>query len=316
MNRRSILRFSTMGLALSLLSGCGRFANSKKVFMGYTQVELNDAYNQDLWAHPGFERTIESYGEISRKVKDKYAFSTHHYGQKASEVLDVFSPTAAVAAPIHVFIHGGAWRLLSKDTSAGPAPVFVERGGIYVALNFDNIPDVTLPGMVEQCRQALSWIYRNAEQLGGDRDRITLSGHSSGAHLAAVMLSTDWTRYGAPKDLIKGAVLISGMCDLTAPMLSFRGDYLKLSPAETIAYSPVHFISEITCPVFIAWGEHESPEFKRQSITFAQALDEAGRLMGKIELAGLDHFQAALELNDQKSQISYVALRQMGLVPA
>lgn len=313
MHRRNFLNFSFLTLSMGSIGACVSFASDKKVFMDYTQSELDDAYNQDVWAHPGFERTIQSYGDISQHVKKKYSFKTFSYGNKPSEVLDVFSPSDAGVAPIHVFIHGGAWRLLSKDTSSGPAPVFVERGGIYVALNFDNIPATTLAGMVEQCRSALLWVYRNAEKIGGDPNRITLSGHSSGAHLAGVMLTTDWSRYGVPKKLIQSAVLISGLCELEAPMLSFRANYLRLSPAETYAFSPIHFVSAVSCPVFIAWGQDESPEFKRQSITFAQALQSAGRLQGSLELQGIDHLQAVLELNDPQSSVARVALRQMGL---
>lgn len=313
MHRRNFLNFSLLTLSIGSIGACVSFASDKKVFMDYTQSELDDAYNQDVWAHPGFERTIQSYGDISQRVKTKYSFKTFSYGNASSEVLDVFSPSYVGTAPIHVFIHGGAWRSLSKDTSAGPAPVFVARDGIYVAINFDNIPATTLAGMVEQCRSALLWVYRNAEKLGGDRNRITLSGHSSGAHLAGVMLTTDWSRYGVPNKLIKGAVLISGMCDLEAPMISFRANYLKLSPAETFAFSPIHFVSDISCPVFVAWGQYESPEFKRQSITFAQALKSAGRLQGSLELPGIDHFEAVLELNDPQSAVARIALRQMGL---
>lgn len=313
MHRRRFLNLSLLTFSIGSLGACASSSPSKKVFMGYTQSELDDAYNQDVWAHPGFERTIQSYGDISERVKRKYAFKTFSYGGKASEVLDVFAPDDAIAAPIHVFIHGGAWRSLSKDTSSGPAPVFVTRGGIYIALNFDNIPATTLAGMVEQCRSALLWVYRNAEKIGGDRNRITLSGHSSGAHLAGVMLTTEWSRYGVPNKLIQGAVLISGMCDLEAPMLSFRANYLKLTPTETYAFSPIHFVSKISCPVFVVWGQHESPEFKRQSITFAQALKSAGRLQGSLELAGIDHLEAALELNDPKSVVANIALRQMDL---
>ncbi|MGJ3439468.1 alpha/beta hydrolase [Pseudomonas sp. Je.1.5.c] len=314
MNRRKFLGFSAIGACFGMLQGCTSFRGSDhKVFLNYTQGELDDAYNQDVWAHPGFEKTIKSYGEISELVKKQFKFITLQYGNKKSEVMDVFTVDTERPAPIHVFIHGGAWRSLSKDSSAGPAPVFVDRGGIYIALNFDNIPDTTLSGMIEQCRMALSWIYNNAETFGGDRDQITLSGHSSGAHLVGVMLTTDWSRYGAPKELVKGAVVISGMCDLTAPMLSFRGKYLNLTAAQAYAYSPINFVSEITCPVFVAWGEHESPEFKRQSLAFAQALKTSGVLQGQLQFRGLDHLQAALELNDPRSRVSEVTLSQMGL---
>jgi arylformamidase len=58
--------------------------------------------------------------------------------------------------------------------------------------------------MVDSCRTAAAWAVRNAEALGGDPGRVFLAGHSSGAHLAACVLATDWTTYGLPRDVIRG----------------------------------------------------------------------------------------------------------------
>jgi arylformamidase len=311
MDRRSFLNASALSLSMGLLWGCSRSASkSDNVFLHYDQAALDAAYDQNVWAHPGFEQTIASYGIISDQVKAQYPFVTVNYGDKPSEQMDIFKVAGAIQAPIHVFIHGGAWKALSKDTSAGPAPVFVGNNIIFVAINFDNLPLTTLSGMIEQCRTALKWVYLNAASVGGDPHNITLSGHSSGAHLAAVMLTTDWRRYQVPQDFIKGAVLISGMCDLKAPVLSSRGAYLKLSDDEVRAFSPVNHLERVQCQVFVAWGEHESPEFKRQSMEMAQALKERGRLQGAAVLPGLDHFQAALELNDAESLLAKVAIDQ------
>ena len=66
--------------------------------------------------------------------------------------------------------------------------------------------------MAEQVRRALAWVYRNAASFGGDPERIYVGGQSSGAHLTAVALTTDWAgEYGLSVDPIRGALCASGM---------------------------------------------------------------------------------------------------------
>ena len=99
--------------------------------------------------------------------------------------------------PIHVHIHGGGWRALTKDDVSFLAPVFTNAGAIYVALNFSVIPAVRLPDMVAQAQRAICWLHGNAHSFGGDPSRIHLSGHSAGAHMASVLLTTNWpARFG------------------------------------------------------------------------------------------------------------------------
>ena len=59
---------------------------------------------------------------------------------------------------------------------------------------FDNVSEVPLPAMIEQCREAIDWTVRNAASFGGDPDRVYLAGHSSGAHLASCVLLGDGRR--------------------------------------------------------------------------------------------------------------------------
>jgi len=80
-----------------------------------------------------------------------------------------------------------------------------------------------LDQMVDQVRAAVAWLYRHADQIGGDRNRIFVSGHSSGAHLAAAVATTDWkARFGLPQDVVKGALCCSGIYDLEPVRLSAR----------------------------------------------------------------------------------------------
>ena len=89
--------------------------------------------------------------------------------------------------------------------AAYPAEMFVAAAAHYIAIDFLNVTQTggDLMPMAKQCRDAVAWVYKNAASFGGDPNRIYLSGHSSGAHLAGVVLVTDWEKdYGLPKDVI------------------------------------------------------------------------------------------------------------------
>ncbi|MBV8718539.1 MAG: alpha/beta hydrolase [Chloroflexi bacterium] len=168
----------------------------KKVFLDYTQEELDRAYDQRTWARNA-EALIALRLMMSAQTRKRLTFTSHSYGPDPDETLDVF-PSAAANAPIAIFIHGGAWRTGTKEDVSFVAEAFAPAGVHCVILNFDNIAKARMPDMI--CRGVV-WTYRNAKNLGGDSGRMYVLGHSSGAHLCNVMLTTDWARYGMPARL-------------------------------------------------------------------------------------------------------------------
>ncbi|WP_108259259.1 alpha/beta hydrolase [Mangrovicoccus ximenensis] len=304
MNRRA---FSVSVLGLLLSSAAARAGEA--IFLDFDQDGLNEAYDQSAWA-PNAPEVIDRYTTVSAEVRRKYPPRTESYGPGAAETLDIFTPADANGLPVMVFVHGGTWRLLSSAEAAHPAPTFVENGCIYIALNFDNIPDIRLPGMAMQCRRAMAWIFANIARFGGDQNRIFVSGHSSGGHLAGVLLTTDWAAQGLPADLIKGGVLLSGMFDLHPVMLSSRRDYLSLTPRETADLSPIRHLDLVACDILVVYGANESPEFQRQSIDFANALAGMGRLSGRIELRA-NHFEVPEALNSSGTKVAQASLTMM-----
>ncbi len=296
---------------------------SEAVFLHYTQQELDRNYDQRAWAKNA-EQVIASYGELSRQVKARYPSLTERYGAGADEVLDIYPPVMAagagasaatngkVGAPVHVFVHGGAWQRLTKDESAFPAPAFVENGVMFVALNFSCVPEVRLPDMADQCRRAIVWLRRNAWRFGGDPERIHLSGHSSGGHLAAVLLTTDWTTLGLEASPIRSGLCASGMYDLGPVLLSARASYVKLDKAEEDALSPMRHLDRVCCPTAVAYGDGETPEFKRHARDFAAALKAKVRhASALIEGRNLNHFEIALTLGQAEGLLGKLALEQI-----
>ena len=285
----------------------------EKVYLEYSQSELDQQYDQRVWAKNAVE-IIKLYGAQSDGVRKRIGVpETFSYGLGRSEVLDFYRCGEALA-PIHVFIHGGAWRQLSRHESSFAAELFVNAGAHFVALDFALIPDATLREMVTQVRRAIKWLYENSSRIGGDCERIFVSGHSSGGHLAACAITTDWpNEFGLPASVVKGALCVSGIYDLEPVRLSARNDFLKLDIATARKLSPLRHLEHLSCPTVVAYGQYESKEFIRQAREFASAIEQTGHLQGLIEGLGHNHFEIINTLADPHSTLARMALEQMGL---
>jgi arylformamidase len=287
-------------------------ATSKPVFLNYTQEQLDRAYDQSAWA-PQMAELEAQDGEASAAILQRMRPRTEQYGPSEAELVDIFAPTGARDAAVLVFIHGGAWTRNSRRDVSYPASTVVERGALYLAPDFGSLKTARLPELVENCRRVLAWAVRNSPSFGGDPNRIFLSGHSAGAHLAACALITNWSERSVAADAIKGAMLMSGMYDLYPVMLSSRSTYLKITAEEEAAFSPMRHLDRIACPIAIVSADQDSPEFKRQSAVFADALEGMGRLASRTGLFNTNHFQEMKQLGYADSTVSRMLFSLMGL---
>ncbi|WP_342363796.1 alpha/beta hydrolase [Terrarubrum flagellatum] len=264
-------------------------AATRAVFLDYDQAALDKAYDQRAWA-ANAEQTMARCREAGDRIRATLPMRADvRYGDGPDETLDIF-PCNVAGAPVHVHIHGGAWRIQSKHDASFLAPAMTAMGAHFVAIDFTNLPACRMTDMADQIARALVWVHRHVAEFGGDPDSILLSGHSSGAHLAAVMLTFDWPRLGCPADFIKAALCVSGAYDLGPVLLSARRSYIELTAGEAERLSPSRHASRINCPVTLVYGEYESPEFIRQAQSFSRSLNAAGRKSELILAPALDHF--------------------------
>jgi len=281
------------------------------VYRGYTQAELDIQYNQAALV-PELAPYVAHWAEATEAAQRRLTCERDiAYGSSERELLDVYRP-AKPGSPVVINVHGGAWRLLSKDQSGFGAVPMVEAGAGFVALGFELVESVGLVEMVRQVRAGVAWVYRHGAEYGLDPKRIYLHGFSSGAHLAACVLADGWrAEAGLPEDLIKGAVLASGPYDLEPVLLSARSSYLNLNPAEAPAINPMLHIPTKGPPAFFAWGSGEHTEFRRQSVDFAAAWQAAGNVCETQELVGLNHFDVCNTFGEPNSAFCRAALAQM-----
>src|SRR6516225_11589312 len=209
------------------------------------------------------------------------------------------------------FIHGGAWRSGRSKDFAGPAEMFLRDGAHYVVPDFAWVQDVggNLMVLADQVRRAVAWIHENIARFGGDPNRLYIGGQSSGGHLAAVALTTDWQcQFGLPADLIKGGMCISGMYDLAPVRLSARNRYVRFDDATVAALSPIRYLDRLRAPLVVAYGTRETPEFQRQNREFAAAVEAAGKRVRLVVGEHYNHFELPETLGNPYGLLGRAAL--------
>jgi len=176
---------------------------------------------------------------------------------------------------VHVFVHGGYWHRLDKTDFSFVAGACRETATVVV--NYALVPTVDLDELVRQVRASVAWVHANARSFGGDPARITVSGHSAGGHLVAMLLATDWPQFGVPADVVKAGCAISGLYDLEPIRLCYLNEVLGLTPESARHNSPVHLKPTGRAPLVLAVGADEGPEYHRQTTDLAAACRSRSR---------------------------------------
>jgi acetyl esterase/lipase len=149
---------------------------------------------------PAMEAAPESKAK-PHVVRDVRYATTEGVNAKAQS-LDIYLPGTPGPHPVMVMVHGGGWRLGDKANRAmwkDKAPHFNRAGWVYISVNYrltngEGIPPH--PVHVQDVAKAVAWVHDNIKKHGGDPKQIYLMGHSSGAHLVA-LVSTDERRLAA-----------------------------------------------------------------------------------------------------------------------
>jgi arylformamidase len=283
-----------------------------KVWLDYTQAELDDQYNQRILV-PDANDYMARHGALSARVRETCQCTLDvAYGPSEDERLDIF-PAAQEGAPVVVYYHGGAWTRWHKDNNSYQAPAFVNAGVTFVSVNFGLVPRVDLDELMRQCRAAVQWVYRHAADFGADPEKLYVAGHSSGGHEVGLLAVTDWVRdWGLPADVIKGGFAASGMYDLEPVRLSSRNQYLHLDEGMTARNSAQRQIPDVMPPMVIAYGGGEQIEFRRHSRDFAAELRRRNYPVTELDMPGLHHFEMAEQFADPDSALMKAVFKVMG----
>jgi len=206
--------------------------------------------------------------------------------KNARQTLDVFSPPEGKDHPIVVWIHGGGWQAGDKKDVHLKPQAFVDRGFVFVSVNYRLLPEVTISQMGGDVAKAMRWVIDHAKDFGGDPNTLFVMGHSAGAQLAALVCTDD--RYlkaeKIPLTSIRGCVPVDGdTYDVPMQIATVEERratiYKKKFGDEEMRkeLSPVtHVVKGKTIPPFLILHVADHPETGGQSQRLVKALRDAG----------------------------------------
>ncbi|HSO38556.1 MAG TPA: alpha/beta hydrolase [Labilithrix sp.] len=148
----------------------------------------------------------------------RYFDSTMH-----EHLLDVYRPVGAMPSfrrfhgppwPMVFYIHGGGFRILSKDTHWVMGLGFARRGFVVFNVSYRLAPKHRYPCAIEDVCRSFAWAVENAERFGADPKRVVIAGESAGANLAASLAITlayereePWARQAFATGVVPKAVV-------------------------------------------------------------------------------------------------------------
>jgi acetyl esterase/lipase len=221
------------------------------------------------------------------------------YGPRERNRIDFFK--AAEGGPTLLFIHGGYWQTRAKETftvfAGGPM-----AHGINVALiGYTLAPDATLGEIVAEIHHGLDFLAAQLPALGGDPDRIVVSGWSAGGHLTSMALSHPH---------VKAGMAISGIYDLEPIRHSYLNVKLGLDEATSRRNSPMMQAGDMLKPLSLVVGSAELALLRKQTADFAGHRAKHGLPVTYEEIPGANHFSIMDQLVSPTGRITTL-IRQL-----
>lgn len=269
-------------------------------FGRFTAADMEAQYNLRL-LRPDYETAVVP-GWVARSEKSRAILDCKigvSYGASAKQKLDIFR-AAEADRPTLIYFHGGYWQRGDKSVYSFLADAFIAENVNVVLPGYDLCPTVSMTDISRQAREAVSWVWRHAGELGLAADQITVMGHSAGGHITGMMMGTDWTSYsaGLPANVIKAGIPVSPL-NLLEPLRHCTiGDALHMDAAEAERESPMNNPPTTNVPQLVVCGGAETEEFHRQSDMYVEAFATAERKMERYSVPGCDHFDELNALAD------------------
>lgn len=225
------------------------------------------------------------------------------------------------AKPAVVWIHGGGWRQGGTRSHPGypdwtkTLAGLAQRGFVVAAVDYRLSAEAPFPAAIQDVKDAIRWLRRNAAVYGIDPARVVVWGASSGAHLAAlagtscdakdldddavantgsacVSAVVDW--FG-PTDFALATQPTSPGAKKTAPSLiadmdKFLGCKIAQCPAATLrAVNPISYVGPHTPPFLILHGTTDETVPIENARALYDALRGRGVAAQMIAYPGLGH---------------------------
>jgi arylformamidase len=264
-----------------------------------SQQDLDLGLNNGV-AVAGSGDMVAGWERRSANMRAQYAEHLDlRYGPRERNRIDFFK--ASEKGPTLLFIHGGYWQMRAKEVFAVVGGGAMAHGINVAAIGYTLAPDATLGQIVAEIHRGLDFLAEKLPALGGDPNRIVVSGWSAGGHLTAMALSNPH---------VKAGVAISGIYDLEPIRHSYLNVKLGLDEAMSRRNSPMMQAGGPMKPLSLVAGSAELPLLRKQTADFAGHRAKFGLPVTYEEIPGADHFTIMNEMMSPTGRITTL-IRQL-----
>ena len=214
----------------------------------------------------------------SLTTDDGYAVASNiPYDNDTGMALDLYNIRGSRDAPVVIFLYGGRWSEDSKDQYKFVGQALTSQGFITVIPDYRKYPQVRFPTFVQDAAKAVKWTHDNIQKYGGNPRKIFIMGHSSGAHLAAMLaLNEEYLKaVGGSRSWLRGMIGLAGPYDflpLTAPDLRDM-----FGPPDRYELSqPILFTDGKNPPLLLLHAEDDETVLIKNTLNLARAVAKAG----------------------------------------
>jgi len=283
----------------------------------FSSEDFETQYNLRV-GRPDYEQTvIPNWLSASIEARDTLQCKLDLvYGEGAKQKLDVFH-CGDDLAPVLVYFHGGYWQRGDKSIYSFLAAPFLQAKVNLVVVGYGLCPAVTITHISEQAREAMAYIYRQAQALKLAPQQLHVMGHSAGGHITQMMMATDWPTWAddLPEDMIKAGIPVSPLSYLEPVRLTQGLNVgIRMDAGEAESQSPMTQHPPITnAPQLVVVGGAETDEFHRQANMYVAKFASSARPISLYVVPDVDHFDELNVLADPSSPFFKQTCAMLGL---
>lgn len=250
---------------------------------------------------------------MSQQKNIPYLDSTSGSFHPQRNLLDMYWPAVTENCPVLIFIHGGTWISGSKDMYAALGDNFASKGMVTAIINYRLGDIASYSQMADDCAAAVKWVYENAKRYNGNPNRICISGHSAGGHLAAlVTLDQAYFNKLHMVNPVKACLLIDAFglnmeTIIKSPLVTMYRSYIaKVFTNDSLQWknaSPVTHVHQKQVPFYIATGNNSYPFLLSDNEVFIQKLRNLDAKVVVEKIPGKNHAEMIAQLQQSSNML-------------